>query len=81
MSTENNIDNALLDQVCRGIQDLLNIDDKNTDSEIQKLTAKLNKAEQRAFIDQWAHLYYFDYPSEYRTDEFFIKGFFLDKLE
>lgn len=81
MNTENNIDKALLDQVCNEIEDILSICDQRTDAEIRKLTSTLNKAEQRALIDQWADLYFFDFPSKYRTDEYFIKTFFLDKLE
>jgi hypothetical protein len=80
MNIENNINDALVDQVIEGIETLLNISDDNTEREIQKLTEQLNRAEQQKLLDDWAPLYFFDVEKKYRTDEYLIKLFFLSKL-
>lgn len=81
MNTENKIDFVLLQQVVKEMEDLYDNRDEHTDSEIKKLTAKLNKDEQLELIDHWALKYHYDDDAEYLTPEYLKKLFFLDKLE
>ena len=74
------IDKALVEQVIEGIEALLYISDENTETEIKKLTAQLNRSEQQALIEDWATQYCFDVDPDELTPVLLIKAFGLDKL-
>lgn len=81
MNTENKIDYVLLEQVIEGMEDLYDNRDEHTDSEIKKLTEKLNKDEQLELIKHWAIKYHYDDDAENLKPDFLKKTFFLDKLD
>lgn len=71
-------------EIINKVEELIENDNirlESTQKEIAVYTEKLSPEEQKAFLNQYLHLYFFDYPPESMEDIDLIKVFSLNKIK
>lgn len=81
MDTLENLDKAYVYQCIDKLDEILTLNDDNTQREIQKLTETMTAEEQRYLVDSWATLFYHDADPEMLKPEKLKELFFLNKIE